>query len=452
MAELNNVMRELLKGKNAETNFPAFYEEIKALYYRQASVQLAMEYDNFCEAGKNFNAENPVEDYITERIINGNNNDAQALLALRAEYIQKMETVTAFTDRFTKYEYILNRVEYRFKDSAYDMSYYSGDFENDIYNYIFSEKDNVVINTKISGLVSELPMRLSKNKFFDMIDNAYSIYKGSEKKSLDDFDFSLRVAGCIYPIDTDSDYSELTDMEKELASIDYSEIDEDTYNKARNICELASEKLENMITFYMDATAVLNKLIVLSVCKGTFYDVNEENAVKKAIELSRKAQTETISDEEFYDCFSVFEGVQETISRRLDGPDNAIPEIIDINRDAILAFKEDADMLLMISRLMSSSTFADINVSVIADELVDEAYAKNKTEAIVKDFAEYFETKDRNYRRAVMAAVCGMLPVFFNNTDEIKKYINVSLSQCNDEAEKKAVMEILSSLMYNNED
>ncbi len=452
MPELNNVVKDLLKGKNPDSNFSIFCDEIKTLYYRQAAVQLAMEYDNFCEASKAFSDTNPVDDYVTGRIINNGTNDVDKMLSLRAEYIRRMENVTAFTDRFTKYEYILNRVEYRFKESVYDMDYYKNSFEDDIFRYIFSEKDNVVINTKISEIVGELPMRLSKSKFSDMIANAYSIYKGSEKKALDDFDFSLRVSGCIYPVCGAEGYESLCELEAELSKIDYSSIDADTCHRARQLCELAGDRLEKMITFYMDATAVLNRLIVLELCRGSFYDVKEEEAVKNAVLLSRKALNETVSEEDLCDCFSVFEGVQESISRRLESPDSSISEILEINKDALKGRALERKELVMISKLMSSSTFADIDGQEESLGLVDEEYASQKSTAIANDFAALFEKHDRLYRRAVMSAVCSMLPVFFNNTDEIKRYINVSLSQCSDDAEKAAVMEIISSLMYDSEE
>lgn len=46
-----------------------------------------------------------------------------------------------------------------------------------------------------------------------------------------------------------------------------------------------------------------------------------------------------------------------------------------------------------------------------------------------------------------MSSVLSQLPVFFNNTDEICTYINLSLEQCSDEAEKMAVIEVMKMIM-----
>ena len=37
--------------------------------------------------------------------------------------------------------------------------------------------------------------------------------------------------------------------------------------------------------------------------------------------------------------------------------------------------------------------------------------------------------------------------MFFNNTEEIQDYINSSLIQCSDEAEKKAVVEVVRMII-----
>ena len=58
-----------------------------------------------------------------------------------------------------------------------------------------------------------------------------------------------------------------------------------------------------------------------------------------------------------------------------------------------------------------------------------------------------FTVSQQSVKRAVMAAVLSMLPVFFNNTEEIQDYINSSLIQCSDEAEKKAVVEVVRMII-----
>ena len=77
----------------------------------------------------------------------------------------------------------------------------------------------------------------------------------------------------------------------------------------------------------------------------------------------------------------------------------------------------------------------------------ENSYADEVCEQLIDDMAEMFENVSTQIRRAVMATVLSQLPVFFNNTEDIQSYINISLMQCSDKAEQKATVEILKSLM-----
>ena len=62
---------------------------------------------------------------------------------------------------------------------------------NDIMHYILSDKDNVSINGRISEMVGQLPIRMSKVRFYDHIKDAFTLYHGAQKQTIDDFYYSL---------------------------------------------------------------------------------------------------------------------------------------------------------------------------------------------------------------------------------------------------------------------
>ena len=103
--------------------------------------------------------------------------------------------------------------------------------------------------------------------------------------------------------------------------------------------------------------------------------------------------------------------------------------------------------LEVIQKLQSGSDFVDITPKEYFDEIPDDSYADMTAEGFIKELDELFASKEVSVRRAVMAAVLSMLPVFFNNTEEIQDYINSSLIQCSDEAEKKAVVEVIKMIV-----
>ena len=69
---------------------------------------------------------------------------------------------------------------------------------------------------------------------------------------------------------------------------------------------------------------------------------------------------------------------------------------------------------------------------------------------LIMELDDSFKNMNVMVKRAVMASVLSSLPVFFNNTEEIQAYINNSLMQCNDDAEQKAVVEIIKTMISDN--
>mgnify|MGYP007064544828 CR=1 FL=1 len=53
-------------------------------------------------------------------------------LSLRKESTQIMELLSAYTDRFTVYEYVLNRLEYRFSGASLEVGYSDEDMTQEI--------------------------------------------------------------------------------------------------------------------------------------------------------------------------------------------------------------------------------------------------------------------------------------------------------------------------------
>lgn len=56
------------------------------------------------------------------------------------------------------------------------------------------ENDKVVINTRIQQFVAQLPVRMTKQRFYDILSNSFKIYKNGEKQSLIDFVEAIKEA------------------------------------------------------------------------------------------------------------------------------------------------------------------------------------------------------------------------------------------------------------------
>lgn len=463
MADLTTAVGELLKKKNTEENLHIYVEGLSSLYKRMAELRLAMNYYTFAEIYSDFDfaKKTAVDPYINEiqQIINDvilldtlSLDAVERIDALRNRIIAKMEILTAYTDIFQIYEYVLNRVEYRFSESEFGDEYYNDRFEKDIYRYITGDKDNTVINMKLSQIVGQVPMRLSKNKFYDMLKDSFSIYKGSEKQSVNDFAYMIRTAGTLYkPQDFEGEFPELKKCHNNLKGIEISEITEEQYKNFKKELDRASALIEEYSDFYVMLTEVINDVYSVELNFFALTDAIETDKLKSIIsDAYYIIEGHDIEREPVSSKFVEFEGLQEKIMTRLFNPESALDEIIDINSDCIKGtdYEEALRRLVITSKLQSASTFASLNDNTDKDE-ADDAFIEDTVNGLVEEFASLFEGMDRYSRRAVMAIVIANLPVFFNNMDEFKKYVHVALSQCTDSAERQACMTIINSMFIN---
>ena len=119
----------------------------------------------------------------------------EELNGLRDETASAMEANTAYTDAFQAYEYVLNRLEGRFEPQLMGNRNVQPDEEEwtaEIMAYITDTDEAMVVNERIQSVVGQLPIRLTRNKFFAMVEEGMSVYKGGPASSLDDMLYILR--------------------------------------------------------------------------------------------------------------------------------------------------------------------------------------------------------------------------------------------------------------------
>lgn len=462
MSDLATAVNDLIKGKRVEENLHVYTEGLSSLYKRMAELRMAMNYFTFAEVYTEMNEDirkvidssvDKIQKLVNDIVILDTlNEDAiEEISEFRNELIRKMEILTSYTDKFQIAEYILNRVEYRFTDSGFSDSYYNDKFEKDIYRYITSDKDNSVINMKLSQVIAQVPMRLSKNKFYDMLKDSFSLYKGNEKQGVDDFLYMIRTAGTLYePDGFETEFSVLNSYFKMLSSIDVENITKEQYENYREQLDKASSLVEEYADFFVMITEVLNDVYSIALNFNSLTDMNETDKLKDIISDSYDlVEGNELDSENISERFVLFEGLQERLSSKIFNPESAMDEIISINEEVIKGtiYEKIFSDLVITSKLQSASTFAKLSDDDSKKETADEEYINEVVTNLVNEFAVLFESLDRYKKRAVMAAVISNLPAFFNNLEEFKQYVHVALSQCTDSAERQACMALINLLI-----
>ncbi len=465
MAELTNIAAELSKGKNVDMNLPRYADGMNSLYGRMGYVKLALNLYSFAEVyGEDTEYTQLVSDYalrlanaITEGI-SGDNADVgsakvlEDIDALREELIGRMEVLTAYTDRFQIFEYVLNRIEYNYKECDVNSDYYDDKFEKDIINYIVSDKDNTVVNMKIGQVVSQIPMRLSKNKFFELLRDALTLYKGSDTTAVDDFIYMLRSVSMLHtPEGFDSAFSALADRLAKLESYSYVDMSKEDYLEAEGTLTEATEYVVNVTdVFVLLMDAVNDAYMVLLTADNALVDGSARQHCLKIIDMALDAIYDRVLPiEDSFDSFVAIEGVQERLSTQLASDSYALDDVKNSHMDRVeaLGLTQTYEKLFKLEKLSSGSSFMKLVEDELSNIIADEAYINNRCDELVNELMDFFSEHERPFNRAVMSGILGSLPVFFNNMEEIKKYIHVALGQCSDEAERKSCMKLMLDLM-----
>jgi len=99
--------------------------------------------------------------------------------------------VMAYSDGFQIYEYVLNRVERRFKKGRIFPVEESA-FVGNLMRYVASAREGAVQYQRIGQIVGQLPVRFTKQKYFSMIHDGLTTYIGSDLAGLNDMVFQLK--------------------------------------------------------------------------------------------------------------------------------------------------------------------------------------------------------------------------------------------------------------------
>ncbi|MCI8717888.1 MAG: hypothetical protein HFH64_06990 [Lachnospiraceae bacterium] len=477
--------KEISKGRDLETNIPKFIVSMMNIYHRYSHVKLCMNYFTYYEMV----GENEIQDRklseLTERmnkvikaVVQESSADILAECiaeteAIRNEIIHIMTGLTACVDIFNIYEYCLNRVEYRYKDSSELLQCSDEELTKNVLQYILKDKDNVVINSKICETVRQLPIRMTKSHFFELVKESLKVYKESETGSVDDFLYMLRTVSMLdIPEDafvfTDNTLKEIY---QEFTGVDFSDIDKEQYNHLSGRLGFATDYIQKEVDCYMLLAENINDLYVILLSSKEYYGSKmpkilsgfENNQDKLLLEKREEENCNILIEkenrlfngvsydevcEEIEDGFLFLEGRQEKYAESFQKSEYLLDTIAESYKEALenLDAVEVCGYFDRIRKLVSGSIFAEFYEAPKRHKTAGMEYISQKEAELEQELTEFFGKNTKSVNRAVMAHILSELPVFFNNVEEIKDYIYHSLTGCRDSAEKAAVTEILTSM------
>lgn len=478
--QLKLIVGKLNQKKDLEETIPAYVSEAAKCYHRYAKVRLAMEYYmSYEEEAEALNQHRSLakESYalVHEAIGALHAQDfgkmrktwIECLCGMRKDIMQVMDALTAYVDTFALYEYIYNRLQYRYEEIPEPVS--DDTLTREIVDFIFSTKDNVVVSQNIHTVLGQLPVRMAKGKYFDMVKDSLSMYKGVPKENLDSYLYMFRTSAMLYqPAYEGEMFSAFAAVREELAAVNYATLTKEQYEYYVEKIALQAQDLKEISDVYMSLEQIINNLLgvlyaeEIMMEKGLSCLPKEEFAdrilqgvcalyTKKASAVWEKSDEELSTDEEklgyLSSLFGEVEGLQEEDQESL----YLVEAMLDESMQSFAEQISQADCegaftyLRSLEKLMSSSIFIELEEEK-EQEIVTEAQLQAVTQELLAELETLFAKHGRHMKRAVMAATIEKMPLFFGTAQEVADYVYAALSSCTDQAEKYALAKIVREM------
>lgn len=465
MINRRQLQHNIENQKDIQETIPVAINMIASDYYVYSALQFTMNFYNYYE----LTCEQSVveTDTIFEML---NHLVEQTLLSdfdgqvreeaikqidcLRTQIIKIMGELTSFADKFAIYEYILNRLEKNYDDNLEDID--NDLVTKDMMETIFSDNDQVLINARIRSMLSQLPVRMTKNRFFDMLKDSLSIYEGSDLSSVDDFLYMVRSASGLavskeqVSVTSDS-IKYLSESLEKLESYDFIMLSPEKFKEASDLLTLAVEKIQNITDRYFSLQEVINAYYCMLLNQPYISCEAQKEAdtllgIIRAIVNSNKEDKRISLEDEIVEQFEYTEGKLEQYLSYISNAEAMIDHINLSNQDLIssLMLSQQFTALQLSKSLSSNSVFIDLHEEK-RDGKVDTLYLSKKFNELIEEFTSLLEKNKKLYNRAVIASVLRELPVLFNSKEEVENYIKNALAGCHDISEKVSSIELFYS-------
>lgn len=464
MINRKQIEQDIVSQKQLEIILPQALTMISSDYFTYSALQFTMNFYNYYEMTTKHEMSGidtsffMIDDIAKKTIFasfDGKKREEaiSQIDSIREEVIDVMQELTELADRFSIYEYILNRIEKNFDQNLVDVD--NDVVSKEIMQRIFADQDQLLINTRIRSMLSQLPIRMTRTRFFDMLRDSLSIYEGSDKSSVCDYLYMLLSASGLTNLNVDHQKEEKNQVMKDLYNqlhffeqLNWTSMSEEELKNAQNVLTLAVEQIKDSTDRYYSLQEVinafycmlLNQPYALAEAEGKVQPLKEIMlAISQSIAENKK---ESLS-EAIVDMFEYTEGLLEQYVQYIS-KDESILEGIDKSNQVLidsLMLTNQVTSLSLSKSLTSNSIFIDLHAKV-EESKADKNFINLKYEEIVTIFSKALESKNKLYHRSMIAAALREMPVLFHTVEEVRDYVRGSLSGCHDIAEKVASVEL----------
>lgn len=367
---------------------------------------------------------------------------------LRSEVVNRSEQVQVFTDSLMIYEYLLNRVEYSFRQE--DKPFDDEEEARELLRTIFASKDPTEVNLRIQMMVSQLPVRITKKRFFDLIKDSFSIYGNSDVDALLGFRYRILSAAAMQEEPTEAVFADYRKLLAALAAADSAGVDADACSEWQEHIADSADALRQDADYLLAVQECINAFYTVVLLDPDSADEATKQLMVPAVGaiaefgLSLLAgRQEELRESALAPAFAYMEGRLEPLSEKVLKDEAKIDAYCE--REEGFRESEEGQRVLLAKKLMSTSAFARLTEERVV--MVDRERLEEVTKEVLATLESGMESRTKAYNRSVMASVLKELPVFFNSHTEVMNYVLQSLHNCSNEGEKRGAVAMLKSLL-----
>lgn len=467
MSQAKDLVRAIKKGKELEKNLPIYRNRLFDIYHQVSLLHVTMDYFVLYEtlqekSGKEngylADTISEINQVIQTIFIDGifgeeeKKEQIARILSARDEVIRMMKILTMYTDKLQIYEHVVNRMELKFENQIELADVDT--FVQKVYQYIFSGKDNVVINESIKEVLAELPVRMARSKYFQMIENSMSVYKDADKSALDRFVYMLETSAMLYEPEGVGEYFlDIKEFSDRLGKMCFSAMSEAEFRMVYDELQEKAEFIEEVADLYVSIQGLLNSLYCYETSfQGQEHEKESEQAclaiIKGVNQLFAEGNWADIP-QKIQEKLVLTEGKQESLVEEMMQLEAGLMDIQMGQEEKLeqLGMLADFDKLDAMQQLLAASgTFVEFEEEAV-EETADEAYVMEETAKLLEKLKVQFAENEMCVNRAVIAATISKFPVFFTSSKEVEEYIRESLERCQDDAERQASMNVIQAIM-----
>lgn len=450
--ELVKARKELFAKRDVEFNLPCYLRNLAGVYYRMANYNLAMQYTSFAEGVTEGDVVLPekakeyaetIKTYVEALAKDDCALGEEALVRigeLRQELTVAMQALTAYTDRLYLHEYALQRLAPAMEGTAEEID--SNAALEEISSFLFFDEEQEGLLARVSAVISELPVRMTKAKFMEWVRNTASVYQEADGETLDRVFYMLYSASGLYEPEGMDLFPECREALDTLNALDYRSITEEQYASAKQKLEEITEFITSVSDAYFSLTEIANSLLTVLFTEGYVMPADMD-ATKGCREIYRMlSEGKDFTDVALVEAFETFEGLPEQIEEFLFTEEAYFDELtVDEKLLDAMMQKVLYTRVAYARRLHTTSIFVKIE-NEEAKELSFDTMLDEFCVAVTK----VLEEGQRAVNRAVMARVIQNLPLPFTRKSDIQKYVLASLENCHDMSEKTAAMRAIREL------